>query len=345
MLGALQRFLQRCGGVLIRPQATLAELAPGEGRRDAWVLAGLWLLGSQVERLTEAAARFEALGSVLLLVNVLALALLTPLLVGLVVEGIVGVARSRYRQLPLVALVAVATIGNLLRQQGVELPGPRYLPEMLGAAWAVGLAVWIRKRMPAAEHEPEDQSGDRPGHRRGVVKMLLGGLVVALALLAGGRDLGVGIRHWDDYNPIRLNEPVPAFETQLADGRTLTAASLEGRVSLFAFWATWCHACTLEMPTLVALDRHYAGADFDLYGVNRDDGRPRERAAAVAAYIAEHQIEFAQIYDDNRMARAFGVDVLPTLVIVDKHGLIQHVHLGQVSERRLRREIDALLTD
>jgi hypothetical protein len=51
----------------------------------------------------------------------------------------------------LVALVLVATVGNLLRQQGVVWPGPRYLPEMLGLVWTVGIAIWIRSRMPALE--------------------------------------------------------------------------------------------------------------------------------------------------------------------------------------------------
>jgi hypothetical protein len=81
----------------------------------------------------------------------LAISLLTPLLAGLLVESLVGSARSRYRHLPLVALVVVTIVGNLLRQQGVVLPGPRYLPEMLGTVWAAGLALWIRKSIPAPE--------------------------------------------------------------------------------------------------------------------------------------------------------------------------------------------------
>ncbi len=152
--------LQRYGGVLIRPRATLLALGPGEGRWDGWILPALFVLGSQVERLAETAARFEVFRSVLLLVNGLALALLTPILAGFVVEGIVGRARARYRHLPVVALVLVATLGNLLRQQGVSWAGPRYLPEMLGLAWAAGLAIYIRVRVPApsAPSEPEAEA-------------------------------------------------------------------------------------------------------------------------------------------------------------------------------------------
>jgi hypothetical protein len=143
--------MQRWGGILIQPRATLTTLGPEPGRHDWWPLAVLFVLGSQVQHLTEAVARFQAFRSVLLLVNALAISLLTPLLVGLLVEGLVGGARSRYRHLPLVALVAVTVVANLLRQQGVALPGPRYLPEILGTLWAAGLGLWIRKAIPVPE--------------------------------------------------------------------------------------------------------------------------------------------------------------------------------------------------
>lgn len=148
------RAVTRYGGILVRPRATLEQLGPREGRWDWWVLAGLFVLGSQIEHLTETIARFEAFRSFWLLVNGFAIALLTPLLVGLLVESIVGAARSRYRHLPLVALILVATVANLLRQQGVVIPGPRYMPEMVGSIWAAGLAVWVRKSVPAPPAEP-----------------------------------------------------------------------------------------------------------------------------------------------------------------------------------------------
>jgi hypothetical protein len=155
---AIHAALRRYGGILIHPRETLLGLGadpdPQLGRYDGWVLTGLFVLGSQIERLAETIARFEVFRSVLLVFNGLALALLTPILVGFMVEGVVGAARSRYRHLPLVTLVLLATLGNLLRQQGVVWPGPRYLPEMLGTVWALGLALWIRKRIPVAADEP-----------------------------------------------------------------------------------------------------------------------------------------------------------------------------------------------
>jgi hypothetical protein len=154
--------LQRWGGILIRPRATLEALGPAEGRHDWWWLAGLFVLGSQIQHLTETLARFQAFRSALLLLNGLALALLTPLLVGMLAEGIVGAQRRRYCNLPVAALVAVAVLANLLRQQGVVLPGPHVLPELLGTLWAAGLAVWIRKAMPVPAEPTHAHEGAQP---------------------------------------------------------------------------------------------------------------------------------------------------------------------------------------
>lgn len=158
--------IARWGGILVEPRRTLEALrdsasrspategASGLGRFDGWWLMGLYVIGSQIQRLTEAVAKFEVLGSFAMLFNALAIALLAPVLVALLVEGLVGVQRARYRNLPIAALVAVSTIGTLLRSFHVTLPGPTYLPEILGTLWAGGLAIWIRKTMPA---EPEPQ--------------------------------------------------------------------------------------------------------------------------------------------------------------------------------------------
>lgn len=147
--------IQRWGGILVRPRATLEALGANEGKYDWWWLAGLFVLGSQIQHLIETVARYQAFRSFLLLINGLAIALLTPLLVGMIVESLVGAPRARYRNLPLVALVVVATLANLLRQQGVEIPGPRYMPEIVGTLWAAGLGLWIRKAMPVPSLDAE----------------------------------------------------------------------------------------------------------------------------------------------------------------------------------------------
>jgi thioredoxin-related protein len=99
------------------------------------------------------------------------------------------------------------------------------------------------------------------------------------------------------------------------------------------------------MPILSAIEQRYAGTDLRIYGVNRDSGDPKKRKIAVEKYMTDHELGFSQIYDNGQLARAFKVEAIPHMVLVDKRGQIRRVHLGRVSERTLRNEIDALLEE
>lgn len=175
---------------------------------------------------------------------------------------------------------------------------------------------------------------------------VIGSLIVALALVAGARDLGIGLDKFDSYMKVTPGDPLPEFASKLDDGSAFTPATLAGEVSLLTFWATWCHACGLEMPTVDAIAEHYAESpDVRIYGINRDSGPPSQRRKKVEAYLAERELAFAQVYDDGQLAQAFDVEQIPYMVLVDRQGQIRHLHLGQVSERTLRSEIDALLDE
>jgi peroxiredoxin len=181
---------------------------------------------------------------------------------------------------------------------------------------------------------------------KNVPARVVGGLIVALALVSGIRDLGIGLDNFDSYMKVTPGDPLPEFTAKLDDGSAFTPETLTGEVSLLTFWATWCHACGLEMPTVDAISQHYATSpDVRIYGINRDSGPPKERREKVEAYLDEREFAFAQVYDDGELARAFGVEQIPYMVIVDRQGQIRHLHLGQVSERILRSEIDNLLDE
>lgn len=157
--------VQRWGGVLVRPRATFEAFHaahsadPRVGKWDAWALTGLYVAGSQVQAISEALAKYQAFDSLAILFNGVAMAVLAPILVGFLAEALLGARHRAYGNMTLVPLVALATVANLLRQQGVQLPGPHYLPEMMGSAWAVALAFWGRARLPKFEAEsPKSKS-------------------------------------------------------------------------------------------------------------------------------------------------------------------------------------------
>lgn len=50
---------------------------------------------------------------------------------------------------------------------------------------------------------------------------------------------------------VREDRPAPTFELPTVEGeRTISLASLSGRVVLLDFWASWCPSCREEAPTM-----------------------------------------------------------------------------------------------
>lgn len=148
MLDAIIRW----GGVLVAPRATLRETPRDEGRWDGVMLAIVYVLATQMVRLAEAVSGWMAtrdMGGILILLQGLGRGLLPPVLVVLAVETLLGDDRAFRRGIFLAPLVLMGSVAGILRGVGVVLPGPSFLPELVGAAWGVALAVIMREAIPA----------------------------------------------------------------------------------------------------------------------------------------------------------------------------------------------------
>jgi thiol-disulfide isomerase/thioredoxin len=175
---------------------------------------------------------------------------------------------------------------------------------------------------------------------------LVAGLVlVGLVGFTGALGLGIGLDNWELAQPVGPAEPVPEFEVRLTDGSELRNGDLVDQVTMLTFWATWCSACNLQMPTYAALEDRFADSDLRIIGVNRDSLPPGEREQAIADYSSREDIEFPHALDDGRMAAAFRVSGIPHVVLIDRQGQIRHVHVGQIREKVLVREITDLLDE
>ncbi|EDM81447.1 cytochrome c biogenesis [Plesiocystis pacifica SIR-1] len=165
-------------------------------------------------------------------------------------------------------------------------------------------------------------------------------LVGVGALMFSGADVSCS---FGGSEPAQAGKPVPNFQTTLDDGTALSAADLQGHVTLMTFWATWCGPCRQELPSIDALyDEH---EQLWVYGVNLDRGALETRRPQVIAMTRELGVGFPQVYDDGSVGRAFGVSGIPHLVLVDGEGVIRHQHIGLVPESMLRREVEALLEE
>ncbi len=158
---------------------------------------------------------------------------------------------------------------------------------------------------------------------------LVGGLLVAPVSAAGAaKTLGVGPR-----------TPAPAVEVTTLGGRTISLASLKGKVVIVDFWATWCPPCREEIPHFVELYKTYA-PQLEILGLAMDE----EGAEVVTPFVEKHGVRYPVALSTEALADAFGgVRGLPTTFVIDPEGRIVKKYLGYQPPEGFEQDVRALL--
>ncbi len=114
-------------------------------------------------------------------------------------------------------------------------------------------------------------------------------------------------------------------------GSRIKLSDQKGKAVVLDFWASWCAPCRQQAPIIDAVARKNKGKDVLFVGVNTGD----QRAAAVR-FAQSRGLSYPAVYDpDGKVADAYNVQTLPTLVVINRSGDIIAVHHGVVSGHEL----------
>ena len=132
-----------------------------------------------------------------------------------------------------------------------------------------------------------------------------------------------------------------------------TPDDLRGKVVLFFFWAHWCPDCKRQEPVLRELYEEYHDRGLvivgptQLYGyISRGQlATPEEELAYLNGdYKAEFPIpSWMGVPISTNNFLNFGVSTTPTLVLVDRDGIVQRYNPGDLSYEELVALIEPLL--
>lgn len=127
------------------------------------------------------------------------------------------------------------------------------------------------------------------------------------------------------------------------DGRVVDVAAQTGKVRVIDFWATWCEPCKEALPQLDALARELGPRGLAVYGVAVDDDRQ-----LIVDFLRRTPVGFPVLWDrGGAQAARFDATFMPVAVVVDRRGVIRHVHQGWDPRRagKERQQIEALLAE
>lgn len=144
-----------------------------------------------------------------------------------------------------------------------------------------------------------------------------------------------------------LGEGDAAMNFTLASlgGGEFTLADHIGKVMVVDFWATWCPPCVAGLPVVSGVTKDLASKGVVFVAVDLD-----EPAAKVQSFMKKKKWDFPVALDPGgKIATAYGVTGIPHSLIIDKKGVIRHVHIGfggpEAYEAQLRKELNALIDE
>lgn len=125
------------------------------------------------------------------------------------------------------------------------------------------------------------------------------------------------------------SKTAPDFSGTTIDGVDVSMAAYGGRPLVLAFMASWCPGCRADAPEL---DKFYQGIG--------------EKAGFLAVAVQDTEADMQQFMKDSgsdfpvallpdSVPTAYGIDVLPTVVLIDAHGRIAKTIVGGTTAAQL----------
>ena len=127
----------------------------------------------------------------------------------------------------------------------------------------------------------------------------------------------------------------PEFRLKTTDGRVIGPRDFPGKVVVVDFWATWCAPCHLQARIMAPVVAALQGQSVQFLAA--DVGEPED---IVRSFLRMSPYPYPVLLDsDNKVSDDFGINALPTLMVIDRAGRITSLRAGLMDGDTLKRLI------
>jgi thiol-disulfide isomerase/thioredoxin len=138
----------------------------------------------------------------------------------------------------------------------------------------------------------------------------------------------------ETINKIENNLPgkkAKEFTATDFEGSSISLSDFKGKYILLDFWASWCIPCRQSTPHIIKLFKKYHNMGFDVIGIAEDDDKPyawKEAIEKDGVNIWYNILSGMKLEKNGEIDKSqwindkYGIQVLPTKVLIDKKGII-----------------------
>lgn len=148
-------------------------------------------------------------------------------------------------------------------------------------------------------------------------KILFAGLLFCLAFVAKAQD---------DADIIKVGDTMPAFTIVSDNGAEFKSVSLQGKVVLLNFFATWCPPCQKELAAIqeTLWPKYQNNVNFVMLVIGREHSDEE-----LLTYNEKKGFEFPLYPDKDRAVYSkFAKSLIPRVYLVGKDGKVIYAAKG-----------------
>ncbi len=140
----------------------------------------------------------------------------------------------------------------------------------------------------------------------------------------------------------KLGAPVAASDFSLKDleGRKVSLSDYKGKVVWVSFWATWCHACLMELTYMKEIRDRLSEEGFEMLAINVEASKRRSKAISK---VRSMKASYPVLFDpENKVGSRYNPSQeLPFAVLIDRQGRQRFIQRGFTAGEHL--EIEKLI--
>jgi thiol-disulfide isomerase/thioredoxin len=123
--------------------------------------------------------------------------------------------------------------------------------------------------------------------------------------------------------------------------KTVNLSDLQGKVILIDFWATWCGPCIGALPRLSRWQKEHEAEGLEIIGLTRyygmSYGLPADEPGElkfVKNFVKSQRLPYEiAVAKDGANHAFYNANTLPTVVLIDRKGIIRYITTGSSSTR------------